>query len=70
VFLSLNADAQVLADSSAYNKGLLMVDSAKTAEEYKKAGNYFEALSISRPNWGKEQNQEMIRKCKHSTGNK
>lgn len=45
----LNAGGQALTDSAAYNKGLIMIDSAKTSEEYKNAGNYFDALSAGRP---------------------
>jgi hypothetical protein len=46
----LNAGGQTLIDSAAYNKGLVMIDSAKTTEDYKNAGNYFDALSSGRPN--------------------
>lgn len=50
ILFFFNADGQALADSAAYNKGLLMIDSARTAEEYKNAGNYFDALSTVRLN--------------------
>jgi hypothetical protein len=50
VLFVLNTGAQTLVDSAAYNKGLCMIDSAKTAEDYKTAGNYFDALSMSKPN--------------------
>ena len=50
ILFFFNAGGQALTDSAAYNKGLLMIDSAKTTEEYKNAGNYFDALSSSRPN--------------------
>ena len=50
VLFFLNAGGQTLTDSVAYTKGLIMIDSAKTTEDYKNAGNYFDALSSGRPN--------------------
>ena len=49
VLLFLNAGAQTMSDSAAYNKGLFMIDSARTMQDYKAAGEYFDALSISKP---------------------
>lgn len=49
VLLYLNAVSQTLIDSTAYNKGLSLVDSAKTVQEYKDAGDYFDELSAKKP---------------------
>jgi hypothetical protein len=48
VLLFMGADAQTLIDSVAYNKGLCMIDSARTVQDYKTAGDYFDALSSSK----------------------
>ena len=47
--LFLDSGAQTISDSAAYNKGLFMIDSARTMQGYKAAGEYFDALSISKP---------------------
>lgn len=49
ILLFVNASAQILQDSAAYNKGLLMIDTAKTVHGYKNAGIYFDGLSSSKP---------------------
>jgi hypothetical protein len=49
VLLFINAGAQTLKDSTAYNKGLYMLDTAKTVQGYKIAGEYFDALSSRKP---------------------
>jgi hypothetical protein len=49
LFFSI-AGGQNLSDSTAYNKGLMMIDSAKTVPEYKDAASYFDALSTGKPN--------------------
>jgi hypothetical protein len=50
VLMFLNTGAQTLTDSAAYNKGLYMMDTAKTVQGYKSAGIYFDGLSSSKPN--------------------
>jgi hypothetical protein len=50
VLSNISADAQTLTDSAAYKKGLFMIDSAKTVQDYKAAGDYFDALSSRKPN--------------------
>jgi hypothetical protein len=45
VLLGSNADAQTLLDSALYNKGLRLIEHAKTLQEYEKAGNYFDGLT-------------------------
>jgi hypothetical protein len=46
----ISANAQALNDSAAYKKGLWMIDSARTVQDYKAAGDFFEALSLNKPN--------------------
>lgn len=45
VMVFINASGQTIFDSAAYNKGLRMIESALTVQEYKNAGNYFDSLS-------------------------
>jgi hypothetical protein len=47
--LFFEAGGQTITDSAIYNKGLIMIESAKTVEEYKNAGNYFDSLSSAKP---------------------
>jgi hypothetical protein len=49
VMVFFNSKGQALTDSAAYNKGLIMIESAKTVEEYQLAGNYFDSLSSFGP---------------------
>ncbi len=48
VLLFINAGAQILQDSAAYNKGLNMIESAVTVQDYENAGIYFDGLSSSK----------------------
>jgi hypothetical protein len=48
--LTLNTGAQTLIDSTLYNKGLRMIESAKTIQEFEAATNYFDALSTTEHN--------------------
>jgi hypothetical protein len=45
ILLFTNTSAQTLIDSVAYNKGLHLIESARTVQDYKTAGNYFDDLS-------------------------
>jgi hypothetical protein len=45
----INAGGQTITDSAAYNKGLIMIEAAKTVDQYKNAGNYFDSLSSVNP---------------------
>ena len=47
MFISIQS--QQLADSSAYNPGLIMIGNAKTATDFKQAAAYFEDLSVQNP---------------------
>lgn len=47
MFISLHA--QQLADSVAYNSGIIMIRNAKTANDFKQAAAYFEDLSAQNP---------------------
>lgn len=48
ILFFVNAGGQTLNDSVAYNKGLIMIDSAKTAGDYEIAGDYFSVLTTGR----------------------
>jgi hypothetical protein len=50
VLLFINTGAQTLIDSVVYNKGLCMIDSAKTVQDYKNAAGFFDTLSSQKPN--------------------
>jgi hypothetical protein len=50
VLLFISAGGQNLQDSAAYIKGLNMIESALTVQEYENSGIYFDSLSSSRPN--------------------
>jgi hypothetical protein len=45
VLLFINSGAQTLLDSAVYNKGLHMIESSKTYQDFEKAGNYFDVLT-------------------------
>jgi hypothetical protein len=45
VLLFFNSGAQTLLDSAVYNKGLHMIESAKTFQDFEAAGNYFDVLT-------------------------
>jgi tetratricopeptide (TPR) repeat protein len=47
LFISIHA--QQLADSAAYNPGIIMIGKAKTANDFKLAATYFENLSVQNP---------------------
>ena len=49
VLFFIKAGAQVPIDSVAYNKGLYLIESAATVQDYITAGNYFDELSSSKP---------------------
>jgi len=40
--------AQNLLDSAAYNKGLRMIESSKTYQDFERAGNYFDVLTYKK----------------------
>jgi len=50
VLVFFNICAQTLTDSSAYNKGLRMIQSSKTVQDYRTAGDYFDVLSSVKHN--------------------
>jgi hypothetical protein len=45
VLMFINSDAQTLLDSAVYIKGLHMIESSKTYQDFEAAGNYFDALT-------------------------
>ena len=45
ILFFFNSGAQTLLDSAVYIKGLRMIESAKTFQEYEAAGNYFDVLT-------------------------
>jgi hypothetical protein len=49
IILFSNSWAQTPLDSAAYNKGLDIIASASTVQDYENAGNYFNELSSSKP---------------------
>jgi hypothetical protein len=49
ILLSATAGAQTLHDSTAYDKGLNMIATAQTVQDYEDAGHYFGGLSASLP---------------------
>jgi TPR repeat protein len=46
--LFASSGAQILQDSAVYNKGLLMIESSKTYQDFETAGNYFDKLTNSK----------------------
>jgi hypothetical protein len=47
-----SADAQTLPDSAVYNKGIRMIESSKTYQDFERAGNYFDVLTnAKRDEW-------------------
>jgi TPR repeat protein len=45
VLLFAASGAQTLMDSAVYNKGLRMIESSKSYQDFEKAGNYFDVLT-------------------------
>jgi tetratricopeptide (TPR) repeat protein len=45
----ISVQSQQLADSAAYNSGIIMIGKAKTANDFKLAATYFENLSVQNP---------------------
>jgi len=50
VMLMINTGAQTLSDSSLYNKGLRIIESARTIQDYMSAANFFNDLSLRKHN--------------------
>jgi hypothetical protein len=46
VVLIINTGAQTLSDSAIYNKGLRIIESARTVKDYMSAANFFDELSL------------------------
>ena len=48
LLMDRTAGAQTMMDSAVYNKGLRLLESAKTWQEFEKAGNYFDVLTTKK----------------------
>lgn len=48
ILLFTDSGAQNLLDSAAYNKGLRMIESSKTYQDFERAGNYFDVLTYKK----------------------
>jgi hypothetical protein len=50
VMLMIKTGAQTLSDSAVYNKGLRMIESSRTIQDYISAANFFDDLSLKKHN--------------------
>jgi hypothetical protein len=48
ILVFTGAGAQTILDSAVYNKGLRMIESSKTYQDFERAGNYFDALTTGK----------------------
>ena len=50
VMLMINTEAQTLSDSTVYNKGLRIIESSRTVQDYLSAAGYFDDLTWKKQN--------------------
>jgi hypothetical protein len=48
ILLFTDSGAQTLLDSAVYNKGLRMIESSRTYQDFERAGNYFDVLTYKK----------------------